>query len=70
MTNILPYIDAAYSILAIKTHEPDRAQQALVAEVKKDNNRTCYSWDISGNMQNLTDHSTNQIQGQVAALGW
>ena len=70
MTNILPYIDAAYSILAIKTHEPDRAQQALVAEVKKDNNRTCYSWDISGNMQNLTDHSTNQIQGPVAALGW
>ena len=44
---ISPYLKAGYPILAVRTYEPDRAQEVFTREIlANDSTYSCYTWNI------------------------
>jgi hypothetical protein len=70
MTTISNYINAAYPILAIETHEPDRAQQSIASELQG-GGHGCFSWDIASGLTDMTSGEGVNIEpGPVSPILW
>ena len=70
MTTISNYINAAYPILAISTSEPDRAENTIASELQE-GGHTCYRWDISAGLTDMTSgEGVNIDPGPLAPIAW
>ena len=55
------YVAAGYPILAVKTHEPDRAMNVLAHQVKE--HYKCASWDVENGIRELAFTDTDVVPG-------